>query len=191
MISSAYFVVPQIFVIDSLFSYQECVEEISQAESFGFQSQTFQSFQNTEVRNRAFIDDEAKAQKIWQKIYSSFPSLVEFFDKKMFSALNSYENYIPIGLNSRLRYYKYGIGELFPPHIDIYHQKSEKIRSFLTLIVYLNSDFEGGETRFEATTIVPKAGKALIFQHELTHQSLPIKKNCKYVLRSDIMYQQK
>ena len=44
--------------------------------------------------------------------------------------------------------------------------------SKLTFMVYLNSDYDGGETEFEGLKIVPQTGMALVFPHRLRHQRL-------------------
>ena len=59
----------------------------------------------------------------------------------------------------------------------------------LTLIVYLNDDFEGGETDFDLGVCVdPRPGTALLFQHFLLHEGCKVTAGMKYVLRSDVMY---
>jgi len=55
-------------------------------------------------------------------------------------------------------------------------------------MVYLNDDFSGGETKFDDVLIKPRSGMALMFIHELKHESLPIMVGTKYVLRSDVFY---
>jgi prolyl 4-hydroxylase len=63
-------------------------------------------------------------------------------------------------------------------------------KSLLTLMVYLNDDFEGGETEFpeQGETIVPRAGTALLFQHMLLHAGKRVRSGVKMVLRSDVLY---
>ena len=58
----------------------------------------------------------------------------------------------------------------------------------MTLMVYLNDIFEGGETVFNETTIKPQKGMALIFHHTLVHEGAAVTTGRKYVLRSDVMY---
>jgi predicted 2-oxoglutarate/Fe(II)-dependent dioxygenase YbiX len=96
--------------------------------------------------------------------------------------------YRPIGLNPRLRYYRYEPGERFPPHFDIAHEEGPEARTFLTFIVYLNEGYQGGETRFGDVAVAPRAGMALVFPHELRHEGAPITEGWKCVLRSDVMY---
>ena len=45
-----------------------------------------------------------------------------------------------------------------PADTDFSHMKNELERSLLTLIVFLNDDFQGGGTRFETATVTPRAG---------------------------------
>ncbi len=59
-------------------------------------------------------------------------------------------------------------------------------RSWLTFMVYLCDDFEGGETTFPdlQKVIEPKAGSALLFQHA----GQRVTRGTKLVLRSDVLF---
>jgi len=59
---------------------------------------------------------------------------------------------------------------------------------------------EGGQTRFFANmtsafsgtpylSVAPETGTALIFEHDIWHEGAPVTKGKKYVLRTDVMYQ--
>lgn len=95
----------------------------------------------------------------------------------------------PIGLNERLRYYQYEIGQVFTRHFDILYRINDNTRTFLTFICYLNEDFEGGQTIFDEEIIVPKTGDAILFPHELKHEGAMVTKGCKIILRSDVIFQ--
>ena len=71
-------------------------------------------------------------------------------------------------------------------------------------MVYLNDDFEGGQTRFfnesqrhyaEADrdkiiyTYQPSIGDAMVFFGQHTHDGAVLTKGSKYILRSEVMYQ--
>ncbi|MEL6107315.1 MAG: 2OG-Fe(II) oxygenase, partial [Planctomycetota bacterium] len=92
------------------------------------------------------------------------------------------------GVNERLRYNRYEIGQLFDWHFDGYFQRDTGERSHLTFMVYLNDDFAGGETTIERLTVRPKKGMALFFIHHLRHRGEPVASGRKYVLRTDVMY---
>lgn len=70
---------------------------------------------------------------------------------------------------------KYPEGGLFKEHIDVYNNNSH--RAF-TIILYLNDDFEGGETGFPNLNYKckPKVGRALIFLSSELHSGLTVKK---------------
>jgi hypothetical protein len=52
----------------------------------------------------------------------------------------------------------------------------------------LNDDYEGGETKFNMTSVKGRKGMALVFLHSLPHEGAEVKSGIKYVLRTDIMY---
>ncbi|STD12559.1 Uncharacterised protein [Chryseobacterium carnipullorum] len=59
-------------------------------------------------------------------------------------------------------------------------------------MVYLNDDFEGGETEFENLfTVAPKKGSAMVFYHPLRHEGKILISGKKYVLRTDVIYYNK
>jgi prolyl 4-hydroxylase len=55
-------------------------------------------------------------------------------------------------------------------------------------MIYLNDDFEGGETRFERATIRPVKGMALVFEHSMLHEGAEVVRGRKYVMRTDVIY---
>ncbi len=92
------------------------------------------------------------------------------------------------GLNELFRFYKYEPGEKFKRHRDGSYQRNEKEFSLLTLLIYLNQDFEGGSTSFNDAVYQPQTGAAMLFTHAVLHQGDEVLKGVKYVLRTDVMY---
>eukprot|EP00549_Striatella_unipunctata_P018778 CAMPEP_0118722170 /NCGR_PEP_ID=MMETSP0800-20121206/31195_1 /TAXON_ID=210618 ORGANISM="Striatella unipunctata, Strain CCMP2910" /NCGR_SAMPLE_ID=MMETSP0800 /ASSEMBLY_ACC=CAM_ASM_000638 /LENGTH=626 /DNA_ID=CAMNT_0006630247 /DNA_START=60 /DNA_END=1941 /DNA_ORIENTATION=+ len=137
------------------------------------------------------------------------------------------------GINARWRIYEYNPNsiESFQPHVDVgfppsgintntsslvWDTSNGTIQSRLTLLLYLNDDFEGGHTRFYAPSsgkdendldllcsIQPKQGSVLLFpqavgqeqaayakQHWPLHEGSPVRsgRRAKYVIRSDVMF---
>lgn len=95
------------------------------------------------------------------------------------------------------------VGQFFKPHFDAQFVFPDgSARSYLTLMVYLNSggghDFDGGETRFveppqdgqptRGPTVTPNVGDVLIFTHPVLHEGNTVTKGRKYVLRTEVMY---
>ena len=88
---------------------------------------------------------------------------------------------------------RYNINESIGVHADG-HRKYGSIKSFATIIIYLNDDFKDGETcivdyNFHETTIKtkikPVKGSAYIFDQDIYHMSNPASKP-KYILRNDL-----
>jgi hypothetical protein len=95
-----------------------------------------------------------------------------------------------VGANPRLRLYRYAAGEKHGAHWDTVVQFEGGAHSLLTLVFYLNDDFEGGETDFPELEkkIVPRRGSALLFQHRVLHIASQVSRGEKLVLRTDIVY---
>lgn len=94
------------------------------------------------------------------------------------------------GANPRLRLYRYGAGEKHGAHWDTVVELGGGVRSLLTLVFYLNDDFEGGETDFLelGQAVRPRRGMALLFQHRVLHCASPVRSGEKFVLRTDVLY---
>lgn len=74
-------------------------------------------------------------------------------------------------------------GNSFPIHTDtgLYYNSETGEKSRWTMLIYLNDDFEGGETMFYDTDtwavthrVKPETGKALVFDIDLWHSGSPI-----------------
>jgi predicted 2-oxoglutarate/Fe(II)-dependent dioxygenase YbiX len=131
------------------------------------------------IRNneRLMVDDPALAATLFARVRDAVPARMSGRERA--------------GLNERLRFYRYGRGQRFAPHYDGFFERGAE-RSLLTVLVYLNDDFDGGATAFPelSRTVVPRTGMALFFQHHLLHEGCPVERGRKYVLRSDVMFRQ-
>ena len=54
----------------------------------------------------------------------------------------------PCGLSEQLQFYRYHPHQEYKSHFDKSYYRSPYEQSFLTMIIYLNDDFQGGETAF-------------------------------------------
>jgi prolyl 4-hydroxylase len=169
-----------IFTVADFFDASECDGYIQLSESRGFGDAPIETASGPamikDVRNnsRVMVDDLSLAQLVWQRAAQYVPQTLA--------------GHRAIGVNERFRFYRYDPGQTFRWHRDGYFERPNRERSRLTLMVYLNDDFEGGETRFEQVVIKPLTGKALFFVHHLLHEGAEVKRGRKYVLRTDVMY---
>ncbi len=62
--------------------------------------------------------------------------------------------------------------------------------TLFTLLVYLNDNYRGGETKFrqDKLEVHPQRGSALLFEHHLWHQGAELIEGTKYILRTDVVY---
>lgn len=173
-----------IWVVKEFFSPAECQEWIDFAEGEGFDDAPIsigigKESIRKDVRNnsRVMIDDEERALHLWQRAKTHLPKMI-------------YQR-LAVGLNERLRFYRYDPGQQFRTHFDGSFRRSTGEQSLLTFMVYLNEDFQGGETTFlniEKTIVTPETGMMLAFTHNILHEGSEVLSGRKYVLRSDVMF---
>jgi predicted nicotinamide N-methyase len=116
----------------------------------------------------------------------------------------------PQSLNEDFLFGNYPAKGGFAPHSDGATQQGLNLRSFYSVIIYLNTPAEGGGTRFyrsAATDVVldegrwtgrkdlavfevqPLMGRALVFDQRLVHEGIPPISDRKHIIRTDIMYE--
>jgi predicted 2-oxoglutarate/Fe(II)-dependent dioxygenase YbiX len=174
------FISDEIFTVSDFLSAPECDGYIAFSESRGFGdapiNTSFGPAVVKDVRNnsRVIVDHPSLAQLLWERARVYVPATLA--------------GHRAIGVNERFRYYRYELGQTFRWHRDGCFERENGERSRLTLMIYLNDDFEGGHTRFEDAIIAPTKGMALFFAHQLRHEGAQVTRGRKYVMRTDVMY---
>jgi predicted 2-oxoglutarate/Fe(II)-dependent dioxygenase YbiX len=169
-----------IFTVAGLLTPAECGQWITTAEGVGFIGAKIETGFSSQVikeirdNDRAIIVAPDAAQALWLAAKDFVPA--------------RFGDWHAVGTNESLRFYRYDVGQRFEWHQDGLSKRSNQEHSKLTFMVYLNDDFEGGETSFAAANIAPKTGMALFFIHHLKHKGQPVTRGRKYVLRTDVMY---
>ncbi|PAY19061.1 hypothetical protein CKO51_13080 [Rhodopirellula sp. SM50] len=181
-----------VFSVADFLSTNECDEFIHWSESLGYEPSMVSTpdgaKMNLDWRNnmRVIVDNDTRAEWLWKRAEPFVPDTIA--------------DWQPIGLNERLRFYRYDPGEQFDWHSDGCFIRDNGDRSFLTFLVYLSEDCTGGETLFSDNrvrpqfgdfSVAPQTGKALFFEHTLLHKGERVTTGRKYVLRSDVMYRKR
>jgi len=172
-----------IFTIENFLSPEECIDYIQMSETIGYEEAEIITREGSQIRkeirnnDRIIFDDEKLATFIFEKAKDFLPE--------------DLEDWGLLGLNERFRFYRYTSGQYFKWHQDGYYCRNNNEISELTFLMYLNDDYQGGETTFNWGTIKPEIGMLLIFPHFLLHQGSPVESGVKYVLRTDVMYRKK
>lgn len=124
-------------------------------------------------------DDPELAESLWSRIENEVPK--------------TFKGERVVGLNSHFRMSKYEPGMQFGIHKDGINQNSLGHRSVMTLNIFLNENFDGGETdfflddktlRFSAK---PQMGRGALFDSQQYHCGNVVSNGCKYLLRTDVM----
>ena len=169
-------------IVEGFFTPEECKGFIDFSEKQGYEESLIRSKEgdvmNKEIRDndRVIWDNPQIAEQLWQLIKDMVPADIE--------------GYEPIGLNERFRFYRYKDGQQFKPHVDGPFKRSETEKSKITLLIYLNEDFEGGATTLvlEGEDVKPKEGMLFLFEHKIMHCGRPVTEGTKYVLRTCLLY---
>lgn len=175
---------PFIFELEEILSAEDCKKWITRIIDAGPEPAPINTPRGTaivdQIRNnrRVIFDNQEWANELFEPIKNDVP--------KEIHGMNL------CGINERFRCYQYLPGQRFAPHSDGAFFRNEIEQSFYTYMIYLNDDFEGGETTFLVNpeiVIKPKTGCGLFFQHPIIHEGVEVTKGKKYVLRTDLMYQ--
>lgn len=200
--------VPNLSLATNVLSPDECKAIIAAGESVGFlPDMPIREGGDTSVlaHNFYWVVDTAFHDTLWARMAPFVPADVGGRRAR--------------GLNRRFRVYRYVPGAEYRCHIDgawppsgirsdntyVYDDSppDKKQSSLFTFLLYLNDEFEGGETTFyipgqgegvlNAYPVRPVMGGVAIFPHgetrgALLHEGTSVKKGAKYIIRTDIEY---
>ena len=137
------------------------------------------------------FEDAALGDDLWARLRARCGASIAAFAER--------DGWAPArGLNKRMRVLHYSGADQFEPHYDrVVPEEDSDRHSLITVLVYLNdggadadeggpeeagaASFGGGETLFldytgraPAHKVVPKAGRVVLFEHDLYHSGAPL-----------------
>ena len=192
--------------IGNVLSKQECSDLIHIAEKIGFEDASgYALSQETSNLGRG------ASGLVWLQTETTSNVLFSRFKHHLPDTLGSGRKLS--GINCRFRFYKYLPGAVYKPHIDGAWPGSGSLdgkyqldafgdrHSRMTLVIYLNDNFEEGETRFYSCSesrlvklkVKPKIGACLLFPHGdahfgIVHEGCAVNDGIKYIIRTDVLY---
>ncbi|GBG32316.1 Hypothetical Protein FCC1311_085412 [Hondaea fermentalgiana] len=206
-------------VLDDVLSAEECAYLVSQTEKMKYSFWDAREERKTEFRNADTIETHQPeiAALLWNRIKDKLPDPVEITDDDESPRWQRdlEGTWDPYGTNEHLLFARYRQGGHFAPHTDGYNIVSCDERSMYSIVLFLNDCQEGGGTRFYADeqrdqlvkdeagrytgrpdlvrfTAAPKAGRMVIFFHNIMHEGVPVGEEAeKYIIRSDVMYRRR
>jgi predicted 2-oxoglutarate/Fe(II)-dependent dioxygenase YbiX len=174
------------FTLENVLTAEECKQLIEGSEQSGYTEARIGSNQGILVPDyrkglRFMIDDKQFVSKLWSRICDQIP--------------DTFKSYKVCGLNERLRFLRYDSGDFFNPHWDAcYIRPDGSELSLITIQIYLNEGFSGGETTFLSKStgdrlgVVPKTGMILVFDQTLFHEGSKVIDGRKYTIRTEVMF---
>jgi len=158
-------------VIPNFLSNDECAEYINLINEKANKSDTCCFTNNADMFNHKYINETLS-----QHFYDRF-CLFE----------NPSDNEIT-GPNNLVMMARYINGENFGLHTDtgLFYDNINKLKSRFTVLIYLNDDFDNGNTifyndKFQVTDVIkPVKGSCLIFDIDLWHEGQAVKNGNKY-----------
>ncbi|KAG6027118.1 hypothetical protein E4U41_001051 [Claviceps citrina] len=204
--------VPNLSLATNVLSPEECKAVIAAGERVGFSPDVpirdgCGQGQDTSVlaHNFYWICDTAFHDALWARMAPLVPASLHGRPCR--------------GLNRRFRVYRYVPGAEYRCHIDgawppsgirpdgtyVYDSSPPERRqsSLFTFLLYLNDEFDGGETTFympavregtlNAYPVRPVMGAVAVFPHgesrgALLHEGTSVRRGAKYIIRTDIEY---
>ena len=168
------------FTLHGLLDDDECWALIEQAEEAGFDMAPVRVGLTQETVShharscmRVILEDDALAARLWADLSDHFPGAH--------------------GINPYFRVFRYEVDQRFLTHRDGVIHLPGGLSSEYTLLVYLNGDCQGGQTRLyldsgEVVDVEPAEGLALAFEHDIAHEGVVLEGGVKYVVRTEILY---
>ncbi|KAI1124013.1 oxidoreductase [Nemania abortiva] len=202
--------VPGLSLIKNVLTQNECMSIVAAMESIGFLPdcplRDDGSASSILAHNVYWVVDKAFHDALWGRVSAHIPSHVGGREAR--------------GINRRFRVYRYVPGAEYRCHFDggwppsgvdpktgayVYDASpaDAKQSSLFTFLVYLNDEFEGGETTFftpsiregvmNAHPVRPTMGSVALFPHgdakgALLHEGTGVKSGAKYIIRTDVEF---
>ncbi|KAI1746662.1 prolyl 4-hydroxylase [Xylaria castorea] len=202
--------VPGLSLLKDVLTRQECTSIVAAMESIGFipdcPLRDDGSASSILAHNVYWVVDEAFHDALWERVSPHIPLYVGGRKAR--------------GINRRFRVYRYVPGAEYRCHFDggwppsgvdpktgnyVYDASptGAKQSSLFTFLVYLNDEFEGGETTFftpsiregvmNAHPVRPTMGSVALFPHgdakgALLHEGTGVRKGAKYIIRTDVEF---
>jgi hypothetical protein len=166
---------PMVWTVPDIYSRAECAEFVRMIEQAAPTLATNNPLHRDQ--DRIMVDDFDAAGELFRRLKPHLPEHIGEFRL--------------VGLNERLRFYRYARGQRFIEHTDHWFRPSPRRITLHTVLVYFNDDFEGGETRFTELdrTVVPSPGLVAVFQHKVRHEGCEVRSGKKYAMRTEVVFE--
>lgn len=214
-------IIPGVLVCDDVFSRNECQLLIQSCKDYleptnknNAPPKKGEAFRNNERYLHA-VEKENKefADKLWKerllpiflsernKDYLEMFELSSLCPSSQPMQPDSEKGFLPVGVNTDLKFYRYKQGARFGQHVDepVFKQiDGDKLVSEFTVLIYIGCEngLKGGETKFwlkkDPVMVEPKCGRVCLHWtgKDCLHSGEEVERGEKYVLRTDLFYKE-
>lgn len=163
-----------IWIADNLLSSYNCNNIIEAAITKGFHRSKLQYLGRNNNENTLLNSD------VFNNVHRILDEQVIYEDNMVYKLRSP---------SKKVECYCYQEGDFVAVHGDAFVELDEGVWSSLTLVLYLNDDFLGGETVFPETNlnISPVRGRGLLFRQNILHEASMVSKGIKYIARLNIV----
>lgn len=191
------------FVMDGVLGAAECDALIRGCEEGGFYGVEEIYTEAQRNNDRCFVDDKRFATALFNRIHQYLPRRVIYDDAEW--RLSAFD--------TLLRVNRYRPNQYFKAHRDTPHVMKRYMRSFYTVLFYLDTveENDGGRTLFFSDSIAalipscdpkvlvvdaknvvasvtPCTGRVAVFNHASLHAGEELRSGVKHVMRTDAIY---
>ncbi|KAL5486910.1 hypothetical protein EMCRGX_G019450 [Ephydatia muelleri] len=180
------------FLLHSVLTPEECAHYIHETEQVGYEDLTRLFPVEYRSNDRVLSICKPLVECLWRRIEPHLTRREVICIRPV--GFGNEGTWRPSRLNECCKFGKYKCGAHFSPHLDGPWVPNEEESSIFTVVIYLNSDFEGGATSFLSEgekvicSVMPRAGTAVFFNHDTLHEGQPVTQGTKYIIRTEIMF---
>jgi hypothetical protein len=199
-----------LFVLENILTKEECHELIKLGEG-KYESIKDEFTEKVRDCQRFLLMDDKLSKSIWQRV-GKFVEEDRCTKGARPFGFGVEGDWKAKSINECFRFIKYPKGSKgFKPHRDACYVENENRRSIMTIIIYLNDNYENGYTVFHKPKIQrnkwntvseemgkgseevfrykPKAGSCIIFNHNMIHEGTEVIGGDKYIIRNDVIFE--
>ena len=188
--------------LGSLLTSEECDDIVKHLEEKQFEEMSSKYDREKRSSSRLIVLDDRLGRTLWRRLKFAH-KLSKLIPNSRPLGFNVQGDWKLSGVNPAMRINKYDSNDFFAPHKDAQYAPNADERSLLSLLIYLNDDYQAGETKFyfpkvqsqidvkgfsireeidayqgldrgyECICVQPKKGHAVLFTHHLLHEAVP------------------
>ena len=188
--------------LGALLTPEECDDIVEHLEDKEFEEMSIKYDQEKRSSSRLIVVDDRLGRTLWRRLKFAH-KLTKLVRNTRPLGFHVQGDWKLSGVNPAMRINKYDADDFFAAHKDAQYAPNGDERSLLSLLIYLNDDYQAGETKFyfpkvqpsielkglsmkeeihahqgldrgyECICVQPRKGHAVLFTHHLLHEAMP------------------